>query len=116
MMLGQSWPFQIECDTSKYASGAVLTQTDTNGNWHPCAFISKTFSQTKQNYEIYEIIRQRTTSDHPSARRMEILHPGITPHYPYPLWSQTWRTIEKHENWIGDKRDGRSTSLNLMSN
>ena len=25
-------PFQIECDASKYASGAVLTQLDTNGD------------------------------------------------------------------------------------
>ena len=43
--------FQIECDASKYASGAVLTQLDTNGDRHPCAFISKTFSPTERNYE-----------------------------------------------------------------
>ena len=47
-------PFQIECDTSKYTSGAVLTQTDGNGNRHPCTFISKTFSETERNYEIYD--------------------------------------------------------------
>ena len=47
-------PFQIECDALKYASGAVLTQLDTNGDWHPCAFISKTFSPTERNYEIYD--------------------------------------------------------------
>ena len=47
-------PFQIECDASKYASGAVLTQLDTNGDRHPCAFISKTFSPTERNYEIYD--------------------------------------------------------------
>ena len=46
-------PFQIECDASKYASGAVLTQLDTNGDRRPCAFISKTFSPTERNYEIY---------------------------------------------------------------
>ena len=28
MMLDQTQPFQIECDASKYASGAVLTQLD----------------------------------------------------------------------------------------
>ena len=53
MMLDQTKPFQIECDTSKYASGAVLTQLDSNGDRHPCAFISKMFSPTKRNYEIY---------------------------------------------------------------
>ena len=52
-MPNQTKPFQIECDTSKYASGAVLTQIDGNGNRHPCAFISKTFSETEWNYEIY---------------------------------------------------------------
>jgi len=54
MMPDQTRPFQIECDASKYASGAVLTQTDTNGNRHPCAFISKTFTATERNYEIYD--------------------------------------------------------------
>src|SRR6266567_9613196 len=54
MMADQTRPFQIECDASKYASGAVLTQTDGNGDRHPCAFISKTFSPTERNYEIYD--------------------------------------------------------------
>ena len=53
-MLDHNKPFQIECDTLKYASGAVLTQLDTNGDWHPCAFISKTFSPTERNYKIYD--------------------------------------------------------------
>ena len=54
MMPDQTKPFQIECDASKYASGAVLTQNDGNGNRHPCAFISKTFSEMERNYEIYD--------------------------------------------------------------
>ena len=43
----QTRPFQIESDTSKYASGAVLMQTDINGDQHPCAYISKSFSPAK---------------------------------------------------------------------
>ena len=54
MMPDQTKPFQIECDASKWASGAVLTQLDINGDQHPCAFISWTFSLTEQNYEIYD--------------------------------------------------------------
>ena len=60
IMPDQTKSFQIECDTSKYVSGAVLTQNDgltqndRNGNRHPCAFISKTFSETERNYEIYD--------------------------------------------------------------
>ena len=41
IMPDQTKPFQIKCDASKYASGAVLTQIDGNSNRHPCAFISK---------------------------------------------------------------------------
>ena len=53
MMPDQSRPFQIETDTSKYATGAVLTQLDSNGDRHPVSFISKTFSP-ERNYEIYD--------------------------------------------------------------
>ena len=54
MMPDHSWTFQIESDTSKYASGAVLTQMDSNGDRHPVAFMSKTFNDTEKRYEIYD--------------------------------------------------------------
>ena len=54
MMPDQSRPFQIEADASKYASGAVLTQMDSNGNRHPVAFFLKTFNDTERNYKIYD--------------------------------------------------------------
>ena len=54
MIPDHSKPFQIESDASKIATGAVLTQLDSNGDRHPCAFISKTFSPTERNYEIYD--------------------------------------------------------------
>ena len=54
MMPDQARPFQIEADASKYASGAVLTQMDSNGDRHPVAFLSKTFNETERNYEIYD--------------------------------------------------------------
>ena len=44
IMPDQTQPFQIKCDALKYASGAVLMQLDVNGDRHPCAFISWTFS------------------------------------------------------------------------
>jgi len=53
-MPDQTKPFQIETDASKYATGAVLTQLDLNGDRHPISFISKTFSLAEQNYEIYD--------------------------------------------------------------
>jgi RNase H-like domain found in reverse transcriptase len=54
MMPDHSKPFQIELDASKYASGAVLTQTDINGDRHPVAFLSETFTDTERRYEIYD--------------------------------------------------------------
>ena len=54
MMPDQSRSFQIETDASKYATGAVLTQLDSNGDRHPVSFISKTFSPAKRNYEIHD--------------------------------------------------------------
>jgi hypothetical protein len=54
LMPDQSKPFQIESDASKVATGAVLTQLNLNGNQHPVAFLSKTFSKTKRKYEIYD--------------------------------------------------------------
>jgi hypothetical protein len=53
LMPDQSKPFQIESDASKVATGAVLTQLDSSGDRHPVAFLSKTFSETKRKYEIY---------------------------------------------------------------
>src|SRR5277367_4052640 len=47
-------PFVLETDASKYASGAVLRQQDTNGDWHPCGYLSKSFNTTERNYEIYD--------------------------------------------------------------
>jgi RNase H-like domain found in reverse transcriptase/Reverse transcriptase (RNA-dependent DNA polymerase)/Integrase zinc binding domain len=47
-------PFIIESDASKFATGAVLRQKDTNGNWHLCGYISHSFDATQRNYEIYD--------------------------------------------------------------
>jgi RNase H-like domain found in reverse transcriptase len=54
MMPDHSKPFQIESDASKYASGAVLTQTDIAGDRHLVAFLSRTFMDMEQRYKIYD--------------------------------------------------------------
>ena len=53
-MPDHSRPFQIESDASKVTTGAVLTQLDLNGDRHPVAFLSQTFTDTKRQYEIYD--------------------------------------------------------------
>jgi RNase H-like domain found in reverse transcriptase len=54
LMPDQSKPFQIKSDASKVATGAILTQLDSNIDWHPIAFMSKTFSETERKYRIYD--------------------------------------------------------------
>ena len=49
-----SAPFAIATDASKYASGAILLQADTNGEWHPCSYLSQSFSSVERNYDIYD--------------------------------------------------------------
>ena len=47
-------PFAITTDASKYASGAILLQTNTNSKWHPCSYLFQSFILAEQNYDIYD--------------------------------------------------------------
>ena len=41
-------------DASLTASGGILMQKDSNGDLHPCAYHSATFSPAERNYDIYD--------------------------------------------------------------
>ena len=41
-------------DALKYASSAILLQTDSNGDWHPYSYLSQSFSPAECNYDIYD--------------------------------------------------------------
>src|SRR5260370_393809 len=45
--------FRLECDTSNFATGAVLLQQQEDRLFHPIGFMSKSFSDTEQNYQIH---------------------------------------------------------------
>lgn len=47
-------PFQVETNASKFATEAVLKQQDSNGDWHPCRYLSQSLDQAQQNYDIYD--------------------------------------------------------------
>lgn len=49
-----SRPFQIEADSSDFATGAVLSQPSDDGKWHPVAFMSKSLNAVEWNYEIHD--------------------------------------------------------------
>ncbi|KAF8642819.1 hypothetical protein AX16_009398 [Volvariella volvacea WC 439] len=46
--------FPIETDASKVATGGVLKQQDTNGDWHPVAYLSQSLDLAQCNYQIYD--------------------------------------------------------------
>jgi hypothetical protein len=43
--------FQIQVDSSLFATGGILSQTDTNGDRHPCAYLSKSLTKEQRNYD-----------------------------------------------------------------
>jgi hypothetical protein len=47
-------PWRIETDASDFGIGAVLSQTDSAGRWHPVAFESKKLSSAERNYPAQE--------------------------------------------------------------
>ena len=53
-LLDTTKPFMVMTDTLLTATGAVLMQTEFNGDLHPCAFLSKTLSATEHNYDIFD--------------------------------------------------------------
>src|SRR6266545_7730614 len=40
-------PFEIESDASLYATGTILLQQDTSGDWHPIAYCSHSMNPTE---------------------------------------------------------------------
>src|SRR5258708_1838528 len=49
----QSGHFCLECDTSNFAMGAVLSQVQADGMHQPITFMSKGFSDAEHNYQIH---------------------------------------------------------------
>src|SRR5258708_2902645 len=50
----KSSPFCLECDASNFTTGAVLSQQQEDGWFHPIGFMSKSFSNMEGNYQIQD--------------------------------------------------------------
>src|SRR5258708_6439092 len=50
----KSSPFHLECNASNFTTGAVLSQQQEDGLFHLIGFMSKSFSNTKRNYQIHD--------------------------------------------------------------
>jgi RNase H-like domain found in reverse transcriptase len=51
MMPDYSKPFQIQVDSSLFATGGIFSQMDTNGDRHPCAYLFKSLTKEQRNYD-----------------------------------------------------------------
>jgi RNase H-like domain found in reverse transcriptase len=51
IMPDHSKPFQIQVNSSLFATGSILTQMDTNGDRHPCTYLSKSLMKEERNYD-----------------------------------------------------------------
>ena len=49
----QNAHFRLETDTSRYATGAILSQLPDDEKWHPVGFMSESLSLEECNYAIY---------------------------------------------------------------
>jgi hypothetical protein len=50
MMLDHLKPFQIQVNSSLFATGGILTQMDTNGDRYSCAYLFKSLMKEQRNY------------------------------------------------------------------
>src|SRR5258708_15784645 len=50
----ESGPFCLECNASNFTMGAILSQQQEDGLFHPIGFMLKSFSDTEQNYQIHD--------------------------------------------------------------
>jgi RNase H-like domain found in reverse transcriptase len=51
MMPDHSKPFQIQVDSLLFATRGILSQMNTNGDRHPCAYLSKNLMREQRNYD-----------------------------------------------------------------
>jgi hypothetical protein len=53
-ILDDEGKFQVECNASDYAFGAVLSQKGKDGKWCPVDIMTKGMDLAQHNYEIYD--------------------------------------------------------------
>jgi RNase H-like domain found in reverse transcriptase/Reverse transcriptase (RNA-dependent DNA polymerase) len=51
IMPDHSKPFQIQVSSLLFATGGILSQMDTNGDRHPCAYLSRSLTKEQRNYD-----------------------------------------------------------------
>ncbi|KAJ3007050.1 hypothetical protein NUW54_g3696 [Trametes sanguinea] len=101
-------PFKVECDASKFAVGAELSQKQ-GGIWKPIAFLSKSLSPAERNYEIYdrELLAIMTALDEwrhflKGARHTFEIH---TDHKNLEYFRKPQRLNHRQARWVVELQD-----------
>jgi RNase H-like domain found in reverse transcriptase len=47
-------PLWVECDTSNFATRAILSMKCKDGLWRPCVYLSKSLSDVERNYDVHD--------------------------------------------------------------
>ncbi|CDO77880.1 hypothetical protein BN946_scf184690.g1 [Trametes cinnabarina] len=101
-------PFKVECDASKFAVGAELSQKQ-GGVWKPIAFLSKSLSPAERNYEIYdqELLAIMTALDEwrhflKGARHTFEIH---TDHKNLEYFRKPQRLNHRQARWVVELQD-----------
>ena len=102
-------PFTIATDASKDASGGILLQADSNGEWHPCSYLSQLFSPTEWNYDIYDrellaVIRGLKTWKH-YLRGSPFLVKVFTDHKNLLYFKEPQKLNRRQARWMLDISD-----------
>jgi RNase H-like domain found in reverse transcriptase/Integrase zinc binding domain len=86
-------PFAVFTDASAYGMGAILSQeggpnTQNRTKYHPVIYYSATFTETKQNYNIYD-------------RELLAIMKAITHWRPYLIWTkEPFKIFTNHTNLL----------------
>ena len=97
-------PFVIMTDASLIASGGILMQHDGNGDLHPCAYLSQTFSLAERNYDIYdrELLAVIHTLEHWCHYLQGTTHPVtlLTDHKNLTYFCQPQKLSHHQARWM----------------
>ena len=97
-------PDVVMTDASLIASGGILMQHDGNGDLHPCAYLSQTFSPAERNYDIYdqELLAVIHTLEHWRHYLQGTAHPVtlLTDHKNLTYFCQPQKLSHRQAHWM----------------
>ena len=107
-------PFTIATDALRDTSGGILLQADSNGEWHPCSYLSQSFSPAEQNYDIYNwellaVIRGLKTWRY-YLRGSPFPVKVFTNHKNLLYFKEPWKLNRRQARWMLDISDYRLQS------